>query len=471
MTKLPEGIDFKGIYCYQNKNEPSTFFYLPREPKPEPDPQGKPTLTLWVSEQGAMLQCAAQWGADAELLVELRDYLAQKFQLDPVLIRLSPAPVSVKGVTLSMGDGAGKFRALKTASSSGYSPYTTVFNVQLTAEEKTQAVAALNGRQRFLSIGYQMALAVEILAETAIAGDVREDIAVLGKEATLEACLAQIETAIAAGRLSLTHSGTAEPSDAIWQKAERLVKEKAATILQRFVQGAIANPAQSTIEASVSLADTAMLPIERSTDVSSWFPKGKGTDHIRVLPASIPGSDQPPPPPVTTGRTVRLGFDAKEIGIAFIQLTQGDAKQTLRAPDFNSITLPANQSANPLLVKTHYTDSGPPFEVTLATPSAEGWVLSPKDLGLVKVAIDGSALREAGCKQARVRVLYRPSGKGSEDDRTIYLRRDDWTASWYIVTRSSNLNGVLEYEWKETKADGSVVKHPFVTTDKPELKL
>src|SRR3712207_3058312 len=56
MTKLPEGIDFKGIYCYQNKNDPSTFFYLPREPKPEPDPQGKPTLTLWVSEQGAMLQ-------------------------------------------------------------------------------------------------------------------------------------------------------------------------------------------------------------------------------------------------------------------------------------------------------------------------------------------------------------------------------------------------------------------------------
>ena len=51
------------------------------------------------------------------------------------------------------------------------------------------------------------------------------------------------------------------------------------------------------------------------------------------------------------------------------------------------------------------------------------------------------------------------------------FKRDNWMASWYIATRSAGLDGSLEFDWRETVADGSVVMHPSSSADKTELQL
>ena len=123
------------------------------------------------------------------------------------------------------------------------------------------------------------------------------------------------------------------------------------------------------------------------------------------------------------------------------------------------------------MVRTNYSDGGPAFETKLPLTDSKGWTLKPEDLGMAKIVLDGSRPKATGSTDVRVRVVYRPSGKGTHDDRTIYFRRDNWTASWYIVTRSAGLEGSLEFDWRETAADGSVVMHPSSSTDKTELQL
>jgi hypothetical protein len=98
-------------------------------------------------------------------------------------------------------------------------------------------------------------------------------------------------------------------------------------------------------------------------------------------------------------------------------------------------------------------------------------VLTPPDLGLEQIVVDGSARQVAGAQQVRVHVLYEPSGQGSEDDRIIYFKDDTWKGSWFVVTRSVELAGSLTYDWQETAADGSTIRHPAITTDTPQLKL
>lgn len=389
MKESPEGSDFHGIHYYRSKVDQETFFFLPEGPTAQKDPRGKPTLSLIVSDQGAILQLGAQWAADDQLLLKLKEHLARHFHLDQSLIRLSPAPLSIEKVVLALGDGAGQFDELATSSSSGYPPYSAIFNVRLTAEQKAQAIAALNGRQGFLTVTYR---------------------------------------------------------------------------------GLLSTPGQSPV------------PIERSTDVSAWFIGGAGADHIMVVAATIGdaqpatgqgAADQQSPTPQQSAPafTVKLCFDAKEAPIAFIQVKCGDAQAVLRGSGFDPVTLTGAVAGQPLAVKTSYTESGPPFETTLPPAGAEGWALAPPDVGLARIVADASSRRDAGASEARLHVRYRPSGKGSDDERTIYLRGKEWIATWFLITRSRDLGGVLEFQWKETAADGSAVFHPSATTDQQELKL
>jgi hypothetical protein len=463
------GFEFQGIYYYQGHDDPAAFFYIPGNPIPEKDPSGKPTLNLWVSDQGAILQLGARWGVDADLLEDLRRHVAGQFpDLDPASIRLTPVMASIKEVALSLGDGTGKFTDLQTASSSGFPPFAAIFNVTLTAEQKTGAVAALNGREGFLRITYRGFLPSEVPVTVSISGDVTKEIAALGSNVTLEDCRNQMNTAIAAGRLKVDKSYPSGVSDDVLKEVVDLAKEKGAEILLKMASDLRAGftPEESSLKVTVSRTERRALPIEPSTDVSAWFTAGRGPDHIRVLPTTVDSSRKASSGPVT----VKVGFDPADAPIAFIQVGWGEAKATMRGPPFGPVTLKGSGSGEPLVIKTSYTDGGPSYESKVSSPGPEGWVLSPKDLGLANVVVDGTAQKQSG-KKAVIHVHYRPSGKGTEDERSITFRFGDWVESWYVVTRNEGLDGVLEYDWKETAGDGSVTDHPTVTTDKPELKL
>lgn len=469
MTESASGSVFRGIYYYQSKDDPATFFYIPEKPCPEKDPGGKPTLTLWVSDQGAILQLGTRCGVNADQFKDILKHVAGQFpDLDSASIRFMPIMASIREATLSIGDGTGKFTDVQTTSTSGFPPFSALFNVSLTAEQKTRAVAALSGHQGFLRIAYRGSLPSEVPVTVSISGDVRYDIEDLGSDATVERCRDQIDVAVTAGRLNVTRSYPSGVSDEILKEVEALAREKGAEILLRMSCDLRAGftPNLSALEVTVSMPEKRYLPIELTADVSTWFIAGQGTDHIRVLATTI----APDKRATSETSTVKFGSDLADAPIAFIHVECGKSKATIRGPTFGPVILADAGMGEPLLIKTSYTDGGPPYESKLSSPGSSGWVLFPKDLGLAKVVLDCSEHKQSG-KKAVIHVLYKPSGKGTEDERSVTFRYGDWVDSWYVVTRSECLDGVLEYDWKETTEDGSVIAYPTAATDQTEVKL
>jgi len=218
------------------------------------------------------------------------------------------------------------------------------------------------------------------------------------------------------------------------------------------------------LKSTASVTESVAEPLARSTDVSSWFVGANGLEHVRPVGLTIEPSS-----PSAGSVVVRLGFEGGHAKIAFVQVTAGSSSEVLRGPGFSPVTL--TTTGQPLVVKTNYTVGGPPYEAALERPGEGGWSLSPNDLGLVQVTLDGTARRKAGATSAQVRVRYRPSEAGTEDEQVINFRYGDWTETWYVISRAADIRGSLEVEWKETAADGSTVKHAPVTTDNPALIL
>lgn len=470
MTKLPEGFELKGVYLWRNKDDPSSFFYLPMEAGPEEGFGGLPTLSLMVSDAGAILQMGTILAVKSEVLESLRGELSKKPpEIDPSRIRFIPAPISVEGVALQMGDGSGSFEDLKVEKSSGFPPYNTIFNVQLNAKQKAGAVAALEGNKGYLRVVYRILLPVQYRATTSISGEVMADLIALGKVASIEDASSRIESGISRGDLKMEISSDPGASDDLRRRTELLARKKAATLLQQMAESTAVppDPDQARLNASISLNETVSLKMELSTDAGGWFHQGSGTDHIQVVGFTI--TEQKKESLKFEAKTVSLDFDPADLPIAFVEVDLLGEKAKLVGPGFEPVLISSGVAVD-LIVKTSYTDGGPQFESRLPPPPA-GWALKPKDLGLIEVVVDGSGLKQAGSKDARVRVIYHPSGSGTEDDRTVYLRGDVWKDSWYVVSRAPDLAGWLEFDWRETMADGSVVFHPSQRTDKLEFKL
>lgn len=479
MIELPGGFSLRDVYLYRSKDDPSTFFYLPGEPLPETGPDGTPTLQLIASDKGAVLQFGSQWSVEPTLLSSLKDDLSEKFpELQKELIRLSPAQISVSGATLYFEEGSGKLDELQSVKTSGFPPFTALFNVQLSSEDKAKVISSLNGSQNILKVSYEGSMPVELESRVSIHGDISRKISTLDKNLSLDAALVVVESAISEGSLNVERSEDEGISQDLKDKTYRQAKEKAASVIVSLLSGNSSQTGQAKIESGVSRTETVQVPLEGSADISSWFPGRTGADHIIITGVTITEPDKgsvthPVGQLNSKSKFVKLGFDVGEMPVAFIELKFGDASAKLVGPEFAAVSLPG-EAVSELLVKTNYTDGGPAFETRLPLNDSEGWTLKPEDLGLAKVFLDGSGPEAAGSTDVRVRVVYRPSrsGKGTYDDRTIYFRLNNWTESWFIVTRSTTgLGGSLEFDWRETTADGSVIMHPSMTTDKTEIKL
>ena len=120
MIEMSQGFHFRGVYCYPSADEPTSFSYIPGEPTPERGPSGQPTLTLWLSDQGALLQFGAQWAVDSATLDALRQQIGRLADLDPASIRLSPTPTTIESVTVDLADEYGAWSELQSQSSSGF---------------------------------------------------------------------------------------------------------------------------------------------------------------------------------------------------------------------------------------------------------------------------------------------------------------------------------------------------------------
>ncbi|MFC5700239.1 hypothetical protein ACFPVX_03000 [Cohnella faecalis] len=129
-------------------------------PVPERDPSGQAVLTLWLfgQNQSSRLQFGVQWTAEQSTLQALAAEIVRRYperKLTAASIRLMPAQVDIDSVTLAIGDGSGTFADLQSVRSSGYPPFSALFNTALTSEQSGQATAALNGSPDRLTVTYR----------------------------------------------------------------------------------------------------------------------------------------------------------------------------------------------------------------------------------------------------------------------------------------------------------------------------
>lgn len=407
MTDLPDGFELRGVYFYPSKDDPHTFCYLPGDPAPERSPSGQPMVTFLVTDQAGMLQLGTRWEVESTLLESLRNEIADGFpDLDPALIRFSPAPLSVESVTLMLSSD-GREEELQTVQSSGFPPYSAIFNVTLTPEQKAQVASALNGRTGLLKVIYRASLAVPVSAEESNTADARTDVTEAGHESRREA------------RFNLSSRITTMSS----------------------------------------------VPVEGSTDVGSWHTGGVDSANITVAPSVSTSSDAGRPAAAMIG----IGFDLKDVPVALVQVTW-DEQATISGPVFGPVTIKGHTD-KPISINTFYTNGAPSYGTTLPAPTDNDLKLTPSDLGLALITLDANALRKAGATQAQLKVNYKPTSDGFADEHLIRLRFGDWMDAWYVVTRSASLNGVLEIESTHTNADGTVIKHPTLTTTNIEIFL
>lgn len=516
MAELPETLGFylDGIYCYADASDPQMFYYIPGKPQPELDALGKPILSLWVSDRGALLQLQTRWAIASEQLMALKQELARRHTLEVSQIQLRSAPITQPQVLLAIGNRQAEFQTVETVQSSGIAPYSAIFNTPLTAPEKDSAVAALNGNANSLSVTYQGELQVQAIATAVIEGDVSLDVQQLIESATrdetpnlrdriwgkpsspsktrsplsLDACLRQIEAALQTQRLNLKWTGAERASLALQDQVSQQVKQNAAHQLLHLAQSLRLEKDKiqtSHLQTTAQASEIQTYEVKQQTDISTWFIQSRGTDLIRVSPVSLeepsrtgdqPAPDQESPTstePTSTEMTIQLGFDGSDAPIASIQVTWGSDTASLQRPAFEPVVITGDGEL--LVIETRYTLGGPAFVTKLPISDSQPqiWTLTPEQLGLASIVVDGSRPQAEGAKKARITVRYQPSGSGTPDSKIInFHQRDrDWQAHWYVITRSSELDGVIEWYWQETPAQGAGTKHPPVRTQTPPIQL
>ena len=285
MKAIPPGPDYGGAHFYRDRDDLQTFYYIAGEPTPDKDASGKPALNFFVTDNTALLQFSTRWEVPVDVFEASRKPLQKQFpDSEPASMRFSPAPLSMKGVTLALTDKAQE-EDLQTVTSANFPPYSALFNVTLTPEQKSRVASALNGRTGVLKVSYVFSLSTNVSVETSIAGDVSKDIAELGPTPARSDCQARIDTALAEDRLQLIRKGAEDAPPELTKKADGMAREKAIDILQGMAKQAELNPDVANLAATATATMPTTIPLSRSTDVGSWYHGGSGAK-VTVAPST-----------------------------------------------------------------------------------------------------------------------------------------------------------------------------------------
>jgi hypothetical protein len=294
MIQMPGGFEFQGLYVYPAMDKPSAadapdrepgiFDYLPLAPRPETDTQGRPTLTSIPFGGGGFLQLGTRWGASEETLKALVPKLATRHGVEANLVKVRMAAVKKISATLQLGDGAGSWVEVSRSDTSGFPPYTALFHVQTKAEQQAAVMAALNGREGFLRVVYDLIFPLPVKASARIRGDARDLLAEFFATSENEDRAARLrlllEKALAQAKLTLEVEAQGNTPKDLSQKAIDQAKARLIEILSQVRVEDL--PDQAAVQASVVLEDAIEQPLELVTDVAGWF-AGKGSEHI-ILP-------------------------------------------------------------------------------------------------------------------------------------------------------------------------------------------
>jgi hypothetical protein len=288
---VAEGFEFQGLYAFPAPQGDAAYYYLPLTPSPEVDAQGRPTLLTVPLGQGGFVQLGTRLEAQEKTLQALRAVLAARLALPGAgQVSLNPAPLTVRGADLEVGDGTGKFTALAHSTTSGFPPYTALFHAQTDATQQAAVSAALNGRSGFLQVSYLLALQWPVHVEARLHGNARALLAELVHASAEEVrpALANelLDEALARGNVQLELEASEHAPDALVRRATDQARAQFVTML---LQADARLPDAADTQAVIRLDESVDLPQTLLTDVSTWF-GGTGAHHI-ILP---PSTAEPP---------------------------------------------------------------------------------------------------------------------------------------------------------------------------------
>jgi len=384
---------------------------------PELSPAGEPNVILLRTGGGGTLQ----------LGVQLR----------------APSVSSVREARLEVVTPGG-WHTLTASTTQGFPPYTAVFHSGLSLDQAAAAASALSGAADQVRVIYEISRVTESGAEVVVEGEAVD----VGGRPGIDA--GWVENAIAQGVMTLREEHWGPAGDAVLARAAAAAKDKAALMIRSLAPGE-----PTAVRATVRLVEPALVQQSLSADIGSWFGTLKG----RVLWAGSSTAQ------TSGGVRVRLGFEAKDAPIAFIQL-RGEGETALRGPVFPPVNL-APTAAGTVEAITHYSTGQPPYAKRFTVSSPE-LVLGPEDAGLTTVELDATARKAAGMKTLTATVKYIRDGETVED-WTVTFRYGDWSESWFVVTAGSPAE--WEYDWKETPEGGDVAVHPRVRTTEARIRL
>lgn len=223
-----------------------------------------------------------------------------------------------------------------------------------------------------------------------------------------------------------------------------------------------------TWRGALSVPGQAPRTVEQTTDVSDWFPSNSGLEHM--MSAASPVQAASPVAPAAGPVEVSCDFDAADAPVGAVEIRSSSGTAHLAPPRL----APARIEAAPgerLRVKTVFTKGGAAYESESEPVSGRTCSLRPGNLGLAMVTVDATARRRAGATSMQLRISYTPRGDGVADETLVRFRYGEWVARWFVITRSAELNGSLDYSITEVSADGSAAEHPPVKTEDTHLQL
>lgn len=495
-TNLLEGLQdsdaFSEVFCYREKNDPATVYYIPLTVIAEKGQQEKLQFSLMLAGNSHMLQLACRWDIDRVLLTKLNTALLQMLRSEGLTtINFSAPSLNVKEVRLELADKNKKYTTLQSATSSGFPPYNAVFNLKINNEQKDQVLHTLNGTDDHMRIVYVVNVPVTHTSTATLKGLLNKIKGLEDLESGNKSINEIFDQALEDGIFEIN---IYEANDAITtDKLRQIVFSKAIKALNEYAKNknSFSTAARDIVidegqlEITASFETNNEVIIEPEANVADWFAGQRTTDFISGSPlmeeASLKsnvGQEKVILSTVETGSkansveavTISAPADIQDTSVNFISISSGETKATIAPPAFAPVKISTAAAGKSLNVITSYTDGSAAFDTTINTDNGEAYTLKPSDIGLAEIIFDASLLEAEEADSCRVHISYTPKGSGTDDERTIYMKRGEWISKWYVCTKDKRLNGELKYDVKVTKKDGRTVKFSG-TAEEPDIKF
>lgn len=155
MVTTPGRIVARGVVCTHVEGRRWRFASL--APWPQRSPAGDPLISLIEAGDHAFAQLSVQLDPPGSELEALRALLGRDDAGEVVPVTLESAVTAVTGIRIIL-DPDGAARTVATSSGSGYPPYTAVFSLQLTGEDRELVKSAMTGTEHQVEVVYMVDL-------------------------------------------------------------------------------------------------------------------------------------------------------------------------------------------------------------------------------------------------------------------------------------------------------------------------